>query len=126
MMLIKKIHGRKNESILLPDGKMVLPSFMENILGETVHEAKANKIKRIQIIQHKIDNLEIKILFDEELRNVGASSEEIISILKKKLLEKIGPNIEFLIHGVDKFDVKDPYFICKIDRSKFIERIYLV
>lgn len=125
-MLIKKIHGRKSESILLPGGKMVLPSGMENILGATIHEAKANKIRRIQIIQHKIDNLEIKILFDEELTNVGASPEKIISILKEKLVEKFGPNIEFLIYEVDKFDVKDPYLICKIDRTKFIEKGYLV
>lgn len=124
--LIKRIHGRKNDSILLSGGKMVLPSFMENILGETVHEAKANKIQRIQIIQHKLDSLEIKILFDEELRNVGSSPDEIISILKGKLIDKLGSNIEISIKEVEKFDAKDPYFICKVDRSKFIEKSFLV
>jgi len=124
--LIKRIHGRKNDSILLPGGKMALPSFMENILGETVHEARANKIQRIQIIQHKIDNLEIKVLFDEELRNVGTSPDKIISILKSKLINKLGSNIEILIKEVEKFDAKAPYFICKVDRNKFIEKSFLV
>jgi len=124
--LIKKIHGRKNDSILLPNGKMALPSFMENILGETVHEAKANKIRRIQIIQHKIDSLEIKILFDEELKNIGTSPDEIISILRGKLIDKLGSNIEISINEVEKFDGKDPYFVCKVDRSKFIEKSFLV
>lgn len=124
--LIKRIHGRKNDSILLPGGKMALPSFIENILGETVNEAKANKIQRIQIIQKKIDSLEIKILFDVELRNVGTTPERFISILKDKLEGKFGSNINITIKEVEKFDVKDPYFICKIDRSKFIEKSYLV
>jgi phenylacetate-CoA ligase len=124
--LIKSIHGRKNDSILLPNGKMVLPSFMEKILGETLNEAKENKIQRIQIIQHKVDSLEIKILFDEELRNIGTSPEKIFSILKINLENKLGSNFEVSIREVDKFDVKDPYFICKVDRSKFIEKSYLV
>jgi len=124
--LIKKIHGRKNDSILLPDGKMALPSFIETIMSETVFETKANKIQRMQIIQHKIDNLEIKILFDEYLRNVGTPPERIISMIKDKLVEKLGSNIEIFINEVNKFEAKDPYFICKVDRSKFIEKSYLV
>jgi len=124
--IIKSIHGRKKDSILLPGGKMALPSFMENILGETVHDAKANKIQRIQIIQHKIDNLEIKILFDKELRNVGSLPNEVIYLLKRKLIDRLGSNIEISIKEVEKFDTKDPYFICKLDRSKFIEKSFLV
>lgn len=125
-ILIKKIHGRKNDSILFPDGKMALPSFMDSILGETVHETKANKIRRIQIIQNDIDNLEINVLFDKDLRNVGILPEKIFNILKRKLLEKIGSKIHLEIKEVDSFNTKDPYFISKIDRSKFIEKEYLI
>lgn len=124
--LIKKIHGRKSHSILLPNGIMALPSFMDNVLGETIHETKANKIQRIQIIQHKIDSLEIKILFDKELRNVGTSPEKIFDVLKSKFLEKSGTNIQLTINEVDHFDVKDRYFISKIDRTKFIEKHHLI
>jgi phenylacetate-CoA ligase len=125
-MLIKKIHGRKNESILLPNGKIALPSFIENILSEIVYETKANKIQRLQIIQNKLDNLEIKVLFDEELRNVGHPPDKIISMIKEKLIKKIGSNIELSVSEVNKFGEKDPYLICKLDRSKFIEKSYLV
>ncbi len=125
-VIIKKIHGRKSESILLPNGKIALPSVIESILGETVEKTKVNKIQRFQIIQNKINSLEVKILFDEELRNVGIEPKKFISILRKKLIEKFGTDIEILIYEVDKFDAKDPYFICKVDRSKFIEKTYLV
>ena len=124
--IIKKIHGRKCDSILLPDGKMALPSLLDNVFGETVYELKANKIRRIQIIQHKIDSLELKILFDEDLRDIGPTSEEIFSLLKRKLLEKFDSGINLVITEVDKFDKKTPYFVSKIDRAKFVEKMYLV
>lgn len=125
-ILIKKIHGRKNDSILFPEGKMALPSFIDSILGEAFYETKSNKIRRIQIIQHDIDNLEMNVLFDKDLRNVGVSPEKIFDILKRKLLEKIGSKIHLEIIEVDSFNTKDPYFISKIDRSKFIEKEYLI
>jgi len=124
--LIKKIHGRKNYSILLPGGKMALPSFIENVFGEATYEIKTNKIRRIQIIQHSLNRLEIKILFYEELRNISPLPEEIISVIKDKLIKKLGSDIEVFIHEVDKFKIKDPYFVCKLDRRKFIEKSYLV
>jgi phenylacetate-coenzyme A ligase PaaK-like adenylate-forming protein len=124
--IIKKIHGRKSDSIFLPDGKMALPSLIDDVFGDAISETKASKIRRIQIIQHKIDSLELKILFDEDLRNIGPSSEEIFSVLKRKLLEKFGSDIKLVIKEVVKFDKKDPYFITKIDRAKFVEKKYLV
>jgi len=125
-VIIKKIHGRKSESILLPDGKMVFPSAMETIIGKTVKEAKSNKIQRIQIIQNKIDDFEIKILFDKELRNIGTKPKKVFSILKKNLINKFGEKINVLVYEVDNLGLNDPYFISKIDRSKFIEKMYIV
>jgi phenylacetate-CoA ligase len=125
-VIIKKIHGRKSESILLPGGKMALPSALETLLGKTVKEAKSTKIQRIQIIQKKIDNFEIKILFDKELRDVGTIPKKVFSILKKNLINKFGKELNVSVYEVDKFNPDDPYFISKIDRSKFIEKTYLV
>ena len=105
---------------------MALPSFLETILSETVYETKANIIRRIQIIQHKIDKLEIKILFDEELKKVNTPPDQFIKVVENKLTEKLGTNIEIFINEVDKFDGKDPYYICRIDRSKFIEKHFLI
>ena len=122
---ISRIHGRRSNSILLPDGKMALTSLFDDIIGEVISETKANKISRIQIIQHRLDKIEIRVLFDKELRDVGATPEEIFGILKRKLSEKMGSEIQFVIKEVDKFKAKDPYLICKIDRAKFVEKSYL-
>jgi phenylacetate-coenzyme A ligase PaaK-like adenylate-forming protein len=123
--IIKKIHGRKNDSILLPNGIMVLTSFIDDVLGLTIHETNANKIQRIQIIQNKIDNLEIKVLFYKELRDIGTPPEKIFKVLKSKFLEKSGAKINLKIYEVKHFDTNDQYFISRIDRSKFVGKKYL-
>ena len=105
---------------------MVFTSLFENILGESISEIKVNKIKRIQIIQHKIDAIELKIMFDEQLRDIGGSAEKIFSIIQKKLQSRLGSDIKIDIKEVSKFDAKDPYIISKINRSKFVEKMYIV
>ena len=123
---IKCIHGRKYNSILLPDGRMVTRSFMEEIFSEIFLKSKVNKQNRSQIVQHKLDKIEIKIEFDKELRNVGSPPEELFKIMKKKMQDQLGTDIEIFFTEVDKFDEKALYLVSKIDRSKFIEKSYVI
>jgi len=123
---IKSIHGRKYNSILLPDGRMVTRSFMEKIFSEIFLKSKVNKQNRSQIIQHRLDKIEIKIEFDKKLRNVGCPPEELFDIMAEKMQEKFGPDIEIFFTEVDKFDDMALYLVSKVDRSKFIEKSYVI
>ena len=103
-----------------------LHEFIQESL-ETIDYHDFESIKNCaQIIQNKIDNFEIRILFDKELRDIGTEPKKVFSILKKNLINKFGEKINVSVYEVDKFDSNDPYFISKIDRSKFQEKIYLV
>jgi phenylacetate-CoA ligase len=123
---IKKIHGRKYNSIILPDGRRIMRSFMENIFSEIFLKTKVNNQKRTQIIQHKIDSIEIKIEFDKDLENIGYSTEELFSSMKNKMQKAFGPDIEIVFNEVDEFCDKAPYLVSKINRDKFIEKNYVV
>jgi phenylacetate-coenzyme A ligase PaaK-like adenylate-forming protein len=123
--LIKKIHGRKSDSIILPDGKIVMLSFLDTIIGELFHKMKIENVYRIQIIQHKIDYLEIKLLMDESFDKNKLSTNRIFKLLKNKLLEKLTQDIKIVINNVEKLDKDAPYLISKINRSEFIENKYL-
>jgi len=124
--VIERIHGRRTDSIVLPNGKLVLTSFFENIIGETVYELNSDKIRRIQILQHSINRLEIKIQIDEKLRPVGPSVEELFRILKRKLCDRLGSDIDVTITEVDSFNAKDAYLVSKIDKSKIIGDSYVL
>jgi phenylacetate-CoA ligase len=124
--VLEKIHGRRSESIVLPDGRIVLISVFEHCIGESLHEIKANKIKRIQIVQNRIDVMEVRVLFDEYLRDVGGSAEETLSLLHHKLQERLGTQIEIQLSEVERFDDKAPYIYSTIDRTHVLEKDFLV
>ena len=123
---IKSIHGRKYNSIYLPDGRIVLPSFIENIFSEILLKTKVNNQKRTQIIQHKMDNVEIRIQFDKELNNAGCSTGELFDFMRKKMQKAFGPDVEIVFKEVDSFEENAPYLVSKINKDKFIEKNYVV
>ena len=116
--LIENIYGRDDLSLILPDGRLLLPSTFGEIFSKILYELKTNKIKDVKIIQQSLTKIEIQVVIDEELRNLGPSVEEIFSILKHGFQEKVGPQVEIFTKEVKKIDKQKPRIISKVDRSK--------
>jgi len=100
------VEGRKRANIVLPNGKIFPPGafcFIEPILTKY----KSFVIKQYQIIQKKIDEIEILIVIDKELRNVNVSIEvikkEIINVYKNK----VGSEVNVTLKEVDKIVNKE-------------------
>lgn len=124
--IIEGIHGRESHSIVLPDGTMVLVSVFETCIGNALYEVKVNKIKRIQIVQNRIDAIEVRILFDDYLRDIGCSADETLSLIYQKLLERLGNQVDITLKEVARFDEKAPYILSTMDRTCVHEKHYLV
>jgi phenylacetate-CoA ligase len=124
--VLERIHGRKSESIVLSDGTMALVSLFEHCIGQTLYEIKVNKIKRIQIVQNRIDTIEVRVLFDDSLRDVGCSADETLSMIHHKLQERLGTQLEIQLKEVERFDEKAPYILSTVDRTHVLEKNYLV
>ncbi|MCX6667046.1 MAG: hypothetical protein NTV74_02225 [Euryarchaeota archaeon] len=116
--LIEKIYGREDISIYSLDGKIILPSSFGDIFSKILYELKTNKLKDVRVIQHSLTKIEIKVVIDEKLRNIGPSVDEIFSVLKKGFKEKLGPGVEILTKEVKKIDKQKPRIISKVDKSK--------
>jgi len=116
--LIDKIYGRDDISIYSLDGKIILPSSFGDIFSKILYELKTNKLKDVRVIQHSLTKVEIKVVIDEKLRNVGPSVDEIFSVLKKGFKEKLGSEVEILTKEVKKIDKQKPRIISKVDKSK--------
>lgn len=100
--LIGSIEGRNFDSIVLPDGKMITPLSITTIIRRVMDDFKTYKIKQFQIIQHKIDEIEILIVIDDKLRNVGLPMNKLSEELKKQFSEKIGSDVKIFINEVDE------------------------
>ncbi|HVQ00334.1 MAG TPA: hypothetical protein VMT57_02350 [Candidatus Thermoplasmatota archaeon] len=95
-ILKKPVEGRMKANIVLPNGKVFPPGafcFIEPVL----HDLHTFKIKQYQIIQKKVDEVEIKLAIDEDQRNIGPSFEQIASRIKAMYQEKTGPEVTITV-----------------------------
>jgi phenylacetate-CoA ligase len=93
------VEGRMRANIILPGGKVFPPGafcFIEPV----VSKYKTFKIKQYQIIQNKIDEIDVSIVIDDDLRNVGPSVETIIKEVKTIYQKKSGPNVRITVKEV--------------------------
>ena len=117
-VLIDKIYGREDISLYSLDGKILLPSSFGEIFSRILYELKTNKLTDVRVIQHSLTKIEIKVVIDEKLRNVGPSVEELFSFLIRNFKEKLGAGVEIQIKEVDKIDRLKPRIISKVDKTK--------
>ena len=123
--LIGKVHGRENQSLYLPNGRVLLPSSLSRFFGEISEKINITKLKRSQLIQHKINKLEMVTLINNDLRNTKPSLEEIFSTIRKEFKAKYGSDIDIEFSETDYFEPHIPGIVSKIDKSKIKKKIYV-
>ena len=99
------VEGRKRADIILPSGK-VFPPGAFCFITPVLHKLKTFKVKQYQIIQKKIDEIEILLVIDEDLRYVGPPVEEIIENIREMYLKKTGSNVSINVKEVK--EIKHP------------------
>jgi len=100
--IIDYIGGRKVDSIILPNGDLIPPFILTGIPHKVMHMFKTEKLLRFQIVQEKIDQLDVLLVLDKKLRNVEPKNELIFEELKKQLQQKLGKSIKINVKEVEK------------------------
>ena len=110
-ILEKPLEGRVISNIILPNGKTYPPSeflFITSILKDL----KTYKVRKFQIIQNKVDEIDVLLVIDDDLRNRGPSFEEIAERIKKAYAKVTGPDVEIIVKEIgeieDDFDSGKP------------------
>ena len=100
-VLVDGVKGRKKGAIVLPNGRVFPPGafcFIEPVL--TNH--KTFKVKQYQVIQKKVHEIEILLVIDENLRDIGVSVDTIKKEIKERYRVKTGPDVKITVREVDK------------------------
>ena len=105
--MIKNIGGRSIEIIRLPNGKTIAPFHVTTIPASVMDDFDTYKINQFQIIQHKVDDIEVKIKIDENLRNKGPSVKDVLDEISKRFKQKMGKDVSINVHEVAEIPV-DP------------------
>ena len=127
--VIEKLEGRKRANIILPNGKIFPPGAF-CFISPVLHKLNTFKVKHYQIIQNKINEIEILLVIDEELKNKGPSFEKISDNIKKVYREKCGPDVNIIVLEVDEIVNKKnkrkpaPIVISHIDSDKEFEKLH--
>ena len=99
------VEGRKRADVVLPSGKVFPPGafcFVEPVLTKY----KSFVVKRYQVVQKKLDEIDILLVIDEDLRNVGVSIDVVKKEIKENYEKKVGPEVKVNIKEVDEIKNK--------------------
>lgn len=125
--MIKHIEGRTIELILTPSGKMIAPLAITAIPAAVMDKFKTYKIKQFQIVQHKIDDVEILVVIDKKLRNVGPPIKILLKELKNRFQKEIGNDVKLTITETKEIDKGartrsniEQVVVSKIKKDKFL------
>jgi len=100
-VILGGVEGRIRANIILPNGKVFPPGafcFIEPIL----QKYKTFKIKQYQIIQKKIDKIDILIVLDEDLKDKGVKVETLKKEIKEAYNVKVGPEVDVNVIEIDE------------------------
>jgi hypothetical protein len=98
-ILHRPLEGRIISNIILPNGKVYTPTkflFITSVLKDL----KAYHVRRFQIIQKKINEIEIHLVIDDDLRKNGVSFKEMEKRIKKVYKEKTGPDVKIIVKEI--------------------------
>jgi phenylacetate-CoA ligase len=101
--MIKQIEGRTTQLIYLPNGKTLSPLTVTGIPAKVMEKFKSYKIKQFQIIQHKLEKIEVLVDIDNKIDNDNLT-REIIKELKLQFSQKIGHNINIIITQTNEIE----------------------
>jgi phenylacetate-coenzyme A ligase PaaK-like adenylate-forming protein len=99
------VEGRISARIVLPDGR-VYPAASFAIISLVLNELNTYKVRQFQIVQNKIDEIEIKLVIDNDLRDKGPSVELIFEKIKEAYKELAGPEVKIKV--VEVKEIKSP------------------
>ena len=100
----KPVEGRVTSNIVLTNGKIYPPSeFL--FITDVLIKLKTFKVKKYQIIQNKIDEINILIEIDDDLKNEKPSSKLLINEIRNEYEKNIGSMVRINVKEVD--EIKD-------------------
>ena len=130
--LIKHIDGKQAHVINLPDGKYVTPVFFTRGVDAAMRRLKTDKIMQYQIVQQKIDKIDVYIVINEQKRNDPPSIEVLFKEITNEYEKVFKDSFKFEVKEVKKVIGSDdsakppPIILSKLNKSKYskMEPIY--
>jgi len=100
--LIKSIDGRRVHQIKSPNGNYITPVVFTRGIDAAMQSLKTDKILQYQVVQKKLDKIDLLIVINEDKKNSPPSTDKLISEIKKEYKKIFGETFQFDIKEVKK------------------------
>jgi phenylacetate-CoA ligase len=100
----KPVEGRVISNIILPNGKIFSPSdflFITSVL----QDLRTFKVTKFQIVQNKINQIDILLVIDKDSYDKNLSFKEISKKIINVYSKKIGKEVDIIVKEVE--EIKD-------------------
>jgi phenylacetate-CoA ligase len=121
---IQKIYGRKDLSLIFPNGRIMMPSAFAEIYSKLLYQLKTTKLLDTKIIQIDLNTLDIQVVINKKQKK-GPTEEEIINFLQKEFQKKVGPNVSITIKEAKKLGDHEARIVSKINQESYKIHEYL-
>jgi len=109
--LIEKIAGRKADSIITPDGKIIPPLSITGIPGKVMERLNTFIVKQFQVVQEGFDELNVYLVIE----NNEEMKEKIIEEIRKEFKKKIK---DMKINIIETDEIRKEGLLTPVVKSK--------
>ena len=114
--LITKIYGRKDLSLRLPGGRVLMPTAFAHIYSKLLYQLKSTRLKDTKIIQPDLHTLEIQIVLADS-KNDDASDDDIITLISKGFQETAGSDVKIVVKQVSKLGDHEARIVSEVPKK---------
>lgn len=98
--IIKGLEGRKRESLILPDRRVIPPASVPLPLIESLEKFKIMSLERFQFYQDRMDRVEIRLRFRGDIEE----RERLFDDIKMRYIEIFGRDVEVEVKEVERIE----------------------
>ncbi|RLF60988.1 MAG: hypothetical protein DRN25_01435 [Thermoplasmata archaeon] len=110
--MIKKIYGRKSQTIFLPDGNILYPRDLESAIDEIIYKRGAFNICGIRFLQKSTNEVVIFVVIDDDRSKYGkyfVEKRKLIKIIEDKYQSLFGKGVEVVVEEIDRLRRGDQF-----------------
>lgn len=116
--MMQHIEGRCTDLFILPDDSTMSPLIVTGIPAETMDHFHSYKIRQFQIVQQSVREIEVFVIIDSHLRDVGVPIHELFTEMKQRFIKTVGPGVDIKITEIDEIQPGAPSDQVKVVVSK--------
>ncbi len=86
------VEGRISASIFLPDGR-IYPAASFAMVSKILNELNTHIVRQYQIVQKQLDEIDIRLVIDDDYRNIDPSVDIVFNRIKDLYQQKVGHDV---------------------------------